>query len=148
MVCLWMYAFCVGVRSSRKVEKAAYEDIAFRYLAGDQQPDHWTLREFRRRHAKALSELFVQTVKLAAHAGLVKLGQVAIDGTKIKANASKHKAMSYKRMTEEEKRIKEEIDQFVRDACRWPNYLQSNTLDYLSILFRREKKAGAARVRL
>lgn len=116
MVGLWLYAYCVGVRSSRKLEKAAYEDIAFRYLAGDQQPDHWTLSEFRRRHSKALGELFVQTVKLAAHAGLVKLGHVAIDGTKIKANASKHKAMSYKRMVEEERRIRTEIEEYFKDV--------------------------------
>lgn len=116
MVSVWMYAFCVGIRSSRKVEKALYEDAAFRYLGGNQQPDHWTLNEFRRRHTKALGDLFAQTVKLAARAGLVKLGQVAFDGTKIKANASKHCAMSYKRMTEEEERLKKEIEEYFKEA--------------------------------
>jgi transposase len=78
--------------------------VAFRYLAGNQHPDHATLAEFRKRHLTALAGLFRQALLLCAKAGLVKLGHVAIDGTKIKANASKHKAMSYKRLTETEAR--------------------------------------------
>jgi len=109
MVKVWLYGYCVGIRSSRKLERALHEDVGFRMLSGNQQPDYWTLSEFRRRHLAALRGLFVQTVKLAQRAEMVKLGQVAIDGTKLKANASKHKAMSYARMEKEEKRLREEI---------------------------------------
>jgi transposase/Sec-independent protein translocase protein TatA len=116
MVKLWLYAYCRGVRSSRKVERALVEDIAFRFLAANQHPDFWTLNAFRTRHHNALGELFVQTVHLAAKAGLVKLGHVAVDGTKLKANASKHSAMSYGRMVEEEQRLREEIEPYLREC--------------------------------
>lgn len=116
MVKVWLYAFARGIRSSRKVEQALYEDVGFRMLLGNQQPDHWTLSEFRRRHHKALGDLFEETVKLAQAVGLVKLGQVAIDGTKIKANASKHAAMSYGRMAKEEQRLRAEIEAYFREA--------------------------------
>jgi transposase len=105
VVRLLLYGYATGVYSSRKIETRTYEDVAFRYLSGDQHPDHATLAEFRKRHLKALAGLFTQALLLCAKAGLVKLGHVAIDGTKIKANASKHKAMSYKRMTETEARL-------------------------------------------
>ena len=116
MVKVWLYGYCVGIRSSRKLERALHEDVGFRMLSGNQQPDHWTLSEFRRRHLAALRSLFLQTVRLAQQAGMVKLGQVAIDGTKLKANASKHKAMSYGRMEKEEKRLCEEIRQYFEDV--------------------------------
>ena len=109
MVKVWLYGYCKRIRSSRKLEQALYEDIGFRMLSGDQQPDHWTLSEFRRRHKEALGDLFWQTVQLANGAGLVKLDQVAVDGTKIKAYASKHAAMSYGRMEKEERRLREDI---------------------------------------
>lgn len=110
MVKVWMYAVTRGIHSSRKLERGLYEDIGLRYLSGNQQPDHWTLSEFRRRHHVALGNLLAQTVKLASRLGLVKLNHVALDGTKIKANASKHRAMSYARMKKEEKRLRKEID--------------------------------------
>jgi transposase len=110
MVKVWIYAVTRGIHSSRKLERGLYEDIGLRYLSGNQQPDHWTLSEFRRRHHVALGDLLVQTVKLSAKLGLVKLNHVAIDGTKIKANASKHRAMSYARMKKEEQRLRQEID--------------------------------------
>lgn len=116
MVKVWLYAYCVGVRSSRKVEQALHENIAFRILSGNQQPVYWTLNEFRRRHMAVLGDLFVQSIQLAAKAGLIDLSQIAIDGTKIKANASKNKAMSYKRMCEEEQRLKEEIEAYFREC--------------------------------
>lgn len=100
MVGLLLYGYCVGVVSSRKLEQATYEDVAFRYVSGDQHPDHDTIASFRQRHLQSLAGLFVQGLQLCARAGLVKLGQVALDGTKIKANASQHKAMSYGRMEE------------------------------------------------
>jgi len=116
MVKVWLYGYMVGVRSSRKLERALHEDVGFRVLAGNQQPAHWTLSEFRRRHHVALGDLFEQTVKAAADAGLVKLKHVSVDGTKVKANASKHRAMSYERMLAEEKRAREEIDRWFREV--------------------------------
>lgn len=116
MVRLLLYGYATGVYSSRKIETRTYEDVAFRYLAGDQHPDHATLAEFRKRHLTALAGLFTQALLLCARAGLVKLGHVAIDGTKIKAHASKHKAMSYKRMTETEARLEQEIKELLRQA--------------------------------
>ena len=116
MVRLLLYGYANGVYSSRKIEKRTHEDVAFRYLSGDQHPDHATLAEFRKRHLEALAGLFTQALLLCAEAGLVKLGQVSIDGTKIKANASKHKAMSYKRMNETEARLKQEIDALLAAA--------------------------------
>jgi transposase len=116
MVRLLLYGYATGVYSSRKIETRTYEDVAFRYLAGDQHPDHATLAEFRKRHLTALASLFTQALLLCAKAGLVKLGHVAIDGSKIKANASKHKAMSYKRMTETEARLEQEIQALLHQA--------------------------------
>jgi transposase len=116
VVRLLLYGYSTGVYSSRKIETRTYEDVAFRYLSGDQHPDHATLAEFRKRHLKALAGLFTQALLLCAKAGLVKLGHVAIDGTKIKANASKHKAMSYKRMTETEARLEQEIKALLHQA--------------------------------
>ena len=116
MVRLLLYGYATGVYSSRKIETRSYEDVAFRYLAGNQHPDHATLAEFRKRHLTALAGLFRQALLLCAKAGLVKLGHVAIDGTKIKANASKHKAMSYKRLTETEARLEQEVKQLLRQA--------------------------------
>jgi len=109
MVRLLLYGYATGVYSSRKIQTRTFEDIAFRYLSGDQHPDHATIAEFRKRHLEALAGLFTQALLLCAQAGLVKLGHVAIDGTRIKANASKHKAQSYKRMGETETRLKQEI---------------------------------------
>jgi hypothetical protein len=116
MVRLLLYGYATGVYSSRKIQTRTFEDLAFRYLSGDQHPDHATIAEFRKRHLDALSGLFTQALLLCSEAGLVKLGHVAIDGTKIKANASKHKAMSYKRMNETEARLKQEIDALLAAA--------------------------------
>jgi transposase len=116
MVRLLLYGYATGVYSSRKIQTRTFEDIAFRYLSGDQHPDHATIAEFRKRHLDALSGLFTQALLLCAEAGLVKLGHVSIDGAKIKANASKHKAMSYKRMNETEARLKQEIDALLAEA--------------------------------
>ena len=109
MVGILLYAYARGVRSSRQIERMCYEDIPMRVLAGNVQPDHWTISNFRRRHLEALGELFVQTVRLAQEVGLVRLGHVALDGTKVKANASKHSAMSYGYMKQERERLRAEI---------------------------------------
>src|SRR6266702_2381142 len=116
MVRLLLYGYATGVYSSRKIQARTYEDIAFRFLSGDQHPDHATIAEFRQRHLEALASLFMQALLLCEKAGLVKLGHVSIDGTKIKANASKHKAMSYARMGETEQRLKAEIEALLKQA--------------------------------
>jgi len=118
MVALLLYAYCTGKPSSRRIERATYEDVAFRVIAGDQHPDHDSIADFRKRHLKALAGLFMQVLRLCQRAGLVKLGHVAIDGTKVKANASKHKAMSYERMSETEKKLEEEIRGLLEEAER------------------------------
>jgi len=116
MVKVLLYAYCIGVASSRKIEKRLCEDIAFRVLAANNTPDFRTISDFRKDHLRALAGLFLQVLKLCQKAGLVKLGHVALDGTKIKANASKHKAMSYKRMKEEETRLEAEIVELMKKA--------------------------------
>jgi transposase len=116
MVKVLLYAYCIGVPSSRKIAGRLEEDIAFRVLAANNTPDFRTISDFRKEHLKALAGLFLQVLKLCQKAGLVKLGHVALDGTKIKANASKHKAMSYKRMKEEEARLKSEITELLKGA--------------------------------
>src|ERR1019366_3630868 len=118
MVKLLVYAYCVGKPSSRKIERATYEDVAFHVLAGDQHPDHDSIADFRKRHLASLASLFVQVLALCQKADLVKLGHIAIDGTKIQANASKHKAMSYGRMAEAEKKLTEEVQRLLEDAER------------------------------
>ena len=118
MVKVLFYAVSKGIHSSRKIEKALHDDIGFRYLSANQQPDHWTISEFRRRHLKALGDLFVQSVVLADKAGLVRLNQIAVDGTKIKASASKHSAMSYARMKKEEDRLTKYINSYLEEADR------------------------------
>ena len=118
MVKLLLYAYCVGRPSSRKIEQATHRDVAFRVLAGDQHPDHDSIAEFRKRHLPALAALFLQVLRLCRAAGLVTLGHVALDGTKVQANASKHKAMSYARMEETEQRLQEEVRRLLDEAAR------------------------------
>ena len=146
MLRLLLYGYASGVYSSRQIETRTYEDVAFRYLAGDQHPDHATLAEFRKRHLEALAGLFTQALLLCEKAGLVKLGHVSIDGTKIKANASKHKAQSYARMGETEQRLKREIDALLAraeaaDAAEDAQYGKSQRGDELpQELARRESR--------
>jgi len=116
MVKVLLYAYSKGLRSSRKIERALHEDVGFRVLSGNQQPDFWTIAAFRRRHHKALGDLFLQTVRIADRAGLVKLTHVAVDGTKLKANASRHSAMSYGRMKTEVERLRKEIEEYLRQC--------------------------------
>jgi len=116
MVVLLLYAYCVGLPSSRKIEKACWEDAAFRVLTGNQQPDHSRVSDFRRRHLDALAGLFIQVLRLCQKTGLVSLGTVALDGTKVKANASKHKAMSHERMLKSERQLEAEMRALLRKA--------------------------------
>jgi len=116
MVALLLYAYAVGIYSSRRIAKACIERVDFMAIVALDAPDFRTTSEFRRRHLGALSALFVQVLKLCEQAGLVKLGHVALDGTKINANASKHKAMSYERMKKREPELQAEVDGWLKAA--------------------------------
>jgi transposase len=116
MVTVLLYAYCTGTYSSRKIAAKLVDSVAFRFLAAGNQPDFRTISEFRRRHGEALAALFTQGLRLCRQAGLVKLGRVAIDGTKIKANASKHKAMSYGRMRTQEAALAQEVRALLQQA--------------------------------
>ena len=116
MVKVLIYAYATGVFSSRKIARKLEEDVAFRMLAAGNFPQHRTICEFRRRHLKDFKKLFVQVVSLGREMGMVSLGRLGIDGTKVRANASRRKAMSYGRMRERERQLKEEIEQLLAKA--------------------------------
>ncbi len=116
MVKVMIYAYATGVFSSRKIARKLHEDVAFRVLAADNFPAHRTISDFRAFHLKELGELFVQVVRLAREMGLVKLGTIAVDGTKVKANASRHKAMSYGHMLKVEAELKSQIAALLQRA--------------------------------
>jgi len=151
MVRVLFYGYCTGTYSSRKIQAKTYEDVALRYLATDEHPDHSTLAGFRQRHLEALAALFTQGLQLCQKAGLVKLGHVAIDGTKIQGNASKHKAMSYERMGETEKKLKEEVEALLQranamDAAEDDKYGKGQSGDELPAEFaRRESRLAKIR---
>ena len=116
MTKILVYGYCVGVFSSRRIQKRVTEDVAFRVLAAGNEPDFRTIADFRKNHLGALKELFQQVLRLVLEVGGLKLGRVALDGSKVKANASKHKAMSYGRMEETEKRLREEVQELMKRA--------------------------------
>jgi len=116
MVTLLLYAYCRGVFSSRRIMQACQERATFRVIVQEDVPDFRTISDFRKLHLQELEDLFVDVLRLCQKAGLVKLGHVALDGTKIKANASRHKAMSYERMQQEQKRLRKEIRQLLSQA--------------------------------
>jgi transposase len=116
MLKLLLYGYTTGVRSSRGIEKRCHDDVAFRFLAANQAPDFRSVARFRRRHLDALEALFLEVLNMCQKAGMVKLGRVALDGSKVRANASRRKAMSYKRMTERETVLQAEVDEMMADA--------------------------------
>jgi len=116
MVALLLYCYATGTRSSRKIMRRCQTDVACRVIVGEDVPDFRTISDFRKTHLARLEGLFLQVLKLCAVAGLTRVGTIALDGTKIKANASRHKAMSYDRMKEEEKRLAEEIARLMAEA--------------------------------
>jgi len=118
MLKLLIYGYCTGRMSSRKIEEATYDDVAFRVLSCDQQPDHDSIANFRKRHLREFGGLFLQVLKVCERAGLVKLGHVAIDGTKIKANASNKRLMSYARLKEAEQGLASEVARLLSEAQR------------------------------
>ena len=116
LVTLLLYSYCVGVFSSRKIAQACERNLAFLAIVGTERPDFRTISDFRKIHLARLEALFVEVLKLCALAGLAKVGTIALDGTKVKANASRHKAMSYDRMKADEARLKEEIAKLLAEA--------------------------------
>ena len=146
MVKLLIYGYCMGKPSSRKLERASYEEVGYRVLCAERHPDHDSIAEFRKRHLKALGGLFVQVLRLCQKAGLVKLGHVALDGTKVKANASKHKAMSYERMCKAEQELEQEVKRLLElaekvDGAEEQEYGQGKRGDELPAeLARRESR--------
>jgi transposase len=111
-----VYAYCVGVFSSRKIQRRLVEDVAFRVLAAGNTPDFRTIADFRKTHLTALQGFFEQVLRLARALGVLRMARVAVDGTKVKANASKHKAMSYDRMGEKQRQLREEVTQLLAQA--------------------------------
>jgi transposase len=116
LVCLLLYSYCIGVYSSRKIAQACERNLAFLAIVGDDRPDFRTISDFRKEHLQLLAALFVQVLQLAAAAGLVRLGNLAFDGSKFTGQASRHKAMSYGYMKKEEARLKEEIQTLLQQA--------------------------------
>ena len=152
MVKVLVYGYATGVFSSRKIARKLHEDVAFRVLAAGNFPAHRTIREFRAFHLKELSELFVQVVRLAREMGLVRLGTIAVDGTKLKANASRHKAMSYGHMVKAEAELKAQIEVLLNKA-RAADEAEKNEpeLDIPAEIARRQDRLdaiAAARARL
>ena len=144
MVKLLIYGYATGVFSSRKLARKLHEDVAFRVLAAGNFPAHRTIRDFRAIHLQELSELFVQVVRLAREMGLVKLGTIAVDGTKVSANASRHKAMSYGHMLKAEAALKAQIDALLKRA-RQADEAENNEpeLDIPAEISRREARLAA-----
>jgi transposase len=116
LVCLLLYAYCVGVYSSRKIAAACERNLAFLAIVGDDRPDFRTISDFRKGHLDAFADVFTQVLRLAAEAGLVRLGNLAFDGSKFLGQASRHKAMSYGYMKKEEARLRQEIATLLRQA--------------------------------
>jgi len=116
MTKLLVYGYCVGVYSARKIQQRLTEDVAFRVLAAGNAPDFRTIADFRKIHLDVLKGLFEQVLRMALELGAMKLGRVALDGSKVKANASKHKAMSYDRMVEQEKAIRQQVKEILAQA--------------------------------
>lgn len=155
MTALIFYAYSTGVFSSRKIERHCVESIPFRVLTANQFPDHDTIAHFRKLHLGSLAGLFSQVFQLARESGLVKLGNVSLDGTKVKANASRHKAMSYKRMNEEIVRLEVEIDELLEQAeladlseSEWDSKQDWSVPEELAIREKRLARIKAAKVEL
>ena len=141
MVKVWLYAYALGVTSSRRLEQRVREDLAFRYLAGGAQPDYWTLNEFRRHHRRAINDLFTQVLELAREAGLGRLGHVAIDSTRVAANASRNRLESEDALRRERAKLRRQVRRWQQqcDAAD-PNETPGTALDA------KEKQAAEARL--
>ena len=139
---LLFYGYATGVFSSRKMEQATYDSVAFRYLAGNTHPDHDTIANFRKKFLKEIRQLFTDILRIAHEMGVLKLGRVSIDGTKLHANASKHSALSYKHACELEKKLKAEIEELLKKAEDADASDLPNDLDIPEELKRREVRVA------
>ncbi|MCX7123086.1 MAG: IS1182 family transposase [Gammaproteobacteria bacterium] len=139
LIALLIYGYATGVYSSRKIERATYESIAFRYVAGNVHPDHATLAGFRKSYLKEFEAIFVQVLQVAKEMKLLKLGNVSLDGTKIKANASKHKALSYGHINKIEAQLREEVAALLKRAEQIDNQ-PADGMDLPAELERREAR--------
>jgi len=140
LLCILIYGYATGVFSSRKLERATYDSVAFRFIAGNEHPDHDTIASFRRRFLKQIEGLFVEVLKLAGEMGVLRLGTVALDGTKVHANASRHSALSYEHAGKIETQLKAEVSELLAKAEAAD---QADVPDGMSIpeeLARREKR--------
>jgi transposase len=143
LVGLLFYGYATGVFSSRKLERATYDSVAFRYIAANQHPEHDTIATFRRRFLPAVKACFKQILLIAAESGMLKIGRVSIDGTKVKANASKHHALSFAHATKLERRIKNEIERLLRMAEKADGANVPDGMDVPAELARRETRLQA-----
>ena len=140
MLALLFYGYATGTMSSRKIERGCRYDLAFRYIAAGHAPDHDTIATFRRRHLPEISQIFVHILLLAREMGFLKVGTVAIDGTKVRANASKHASVSYKRAQVLEKRFAAEVNQLLKMAEEADNTPRAEGIDIPAEIARREKR--------
>lgn len=143
LLALLFYGYATGVFSSRKLEQATYDSVAFRYIAANDHPDHDTIAAFRKRFLSKLKPLFVQILLIAQQMGCLKLGKVSLDGTKIKANASKHRALSWKYACQLEAQLKAEVEALLRQAEEADRSDLPDGLDIPAELARREERLSA-----
>lgn len=143
LLALLFYGYATGVFSSRKLERATYDSVAFRYIAANDHPDHDTIATFRKRFLSELTPLFVQILLIAHQMNILKLGKVSLDGTKIKANASKRRALSWKHACQLEKQLKAEVEDLLRQAEEADRTDLPDGLDIPEELARREKRLAA-----
>jgi len=140
LLCLLIYGYATGVFSSRKIERASYDSIAFRYLSANTHPDHDTIASFRRRFLPQLESLFVQVLMIAHEMKLFKVGNIALDGTKLKANASKHKALSYQHLKKIEEQLKAEVEALTAQAEAADTVPVNDGMDIPAEIARREER--------
>jgi len=150
LIALLIYGYATGVFSSRKIEQATYDSVAFRYIAADTHPDHTTLANFRKNHHNEFESLFVQVLLVAKEMKFLKLGNVSLDGSKVKANASKHRALSYAHIVKLEAQLKAEVEQLMRQAEVSDN-TSNKDMDIPAELSRREdrlREIAAAKIKI
>jgi len=143
LLTLLFYGYATGVFSSRKIERATYDSVAFRYISGDMHPDHDTISTFRKRFLRELRALFIQILQIASEMGFLNVGTVSLDGTKVKANASKHTALSWEYANKLEERLKNEVSELLRKGEESDNELVLDGLDIPEELSRREDRLAA-----
>jgi len=143
---LLFYGYATGVFSSRKLERATYDSVAFRYIASNDHPDHDTIAAFRRRFLPELAPLFVQILLIAREMDILKLGKISLDGTKIKVNASKHRALSWKHACKIEKQLKAEVEELFHKAEEADHADIPDGMDIPAELARREERLAAIAV--